>query len=236
MNAPFAGFGVTVKFILKLLPAAEARQPVAAGFDKTETVSDFIAELRQAKIVPAYLLWIDPQTQALMNGKGKAADQLIFLELDGISEEVSRQYDTVMSLLAKYCSASPDEYGSDISGNEKLKELFMPSRGFVLADELKIRRTETFRFIESCYKVAAESGISTGLFGQLAEGKLNIRLEDLPERNADFIKRIISILPAEGGYSAGRFNRMLGLDPVGPLVQIEQSLRKQFDPDDIFKG
>ena len=119
MNAPFAGFGITVKFILKLLPMAEARQPLAAVFDRTETVGDFIGGLRQAKIVPSYLLWIDPRTQALMNGKGKAVDQLIFLELDGISEEVSRQYDTVMSLLAKYCQASADVRGIDISKNVK---------------------------------------------------------------------------------------------------------------------
>src|SRR5208283_862840 len=78
MNAPFACFGVTVKFILKLLPAAEAKQTVAAGFDETETVRGFISELKQAKIVPSYLLWIDPRTQALMDGKGNAFYQLVF--------------------------------------------------------------------------------------------------------------------------------------------------------------
>jgi glycolate oxidase len=236
MNAPFARFGVAVKFILKLLPAAEARHPVAAGLDKTETVGDFIDALKQAKTVPSYFLWIDPQTQAFMNGKGNAAYQLIFLELDGISEEVSRQHETVKSLLTKYRSVSPDEYGINIFKNGKWKELFTPSCGYVLADELKIMRTEAFRFIDKFYKLAVERGIRAGMFGQLAEGKLNIYFEDLSPRNSDFIKYIISILPADGGYSAGRFNRMLGLSPAGPLVQIEQSLRRLFDPDDIFRG
>jgi glycolate oxidase len=236
MNSPFAVFGVTVKFILKLLPAAEARRPVAAGFDTTGAVRDFIGELRQAKIIPSYLLWIDPRTQALMHGESKAAYQLIFLELDGISEEVSRQYDTVTSLLAKYRPASPDEYGINIFGDGKLKELFSPPRGYVLADELKIRRTDVFSFIDTFYKMAAGSGISAGLFGQLAEGKLNIFLEGLSPGSSDFIRQIISIPAGEGVYSSGRFNRMLGLSPAGPLVQTEQTLKRLFDPDDILKG
>ena len=236
MNSPFAAFGVTVKFILKLLPAAEARQPVAAGFDTTEAVSDFIGELRQAKIIPSYLLWIDPRTQALMHGESEAACQLVFMELDGISEEISRQHDAVMSLLAKYRPATQDECGIDNFENTKLKELFTSSRGYVLADELKIRRTDVFRFIDTFYKMAAERRISAGLFGQLAEGKLNIFLEELSPGSTDFIRQIISIPAGEGVYSSGRFNRMLGLSPAGPLVQTEQSLKKLFDPDDILKG
>jgi hypothetical protein len=171
-----------------------------------------------------------------MHGESKAAYQLIFLELDGISEEVSRQYDTVMSLMAKYRPASPDEYGINIIRDGKWKELFRPSRGYVLADELKIRRTDVFSFIDTFYRMAAESGISAGLFGQLAEGKLNIFLEELSAGSTDFIRQIISIPAGEGVYSSGRFNRMLGLSPAGPLVQTEQTLKRLFDPDDILKG
>ena len=236
MNAPFACFGITVKFILKLLPVAEAKQTAAAGFDETETVCDFIRELKQAKIVPSYLLWIDPRTQALMDGKGNTFYQLVFFELDGISEEVSRQHETVRSLLTKYRPVSPDEHGINIFKNGKWKELFTPLSGYAVTDELKIKWTEAFRFIDKFYMMAHERGIRAGMFGQLLEGKLNIYFEDLSSRNVDFINHIISIMPAEGGYSTGRFNRMLGLSPAGPLVHIERSLKKLFDPDDILRG
>ena len=106
----------------------------------------------------------------------------------------------------------------------------------MLADELKIRRTGVFRFIDNFYRMAAERGIRAGLFGQLAEGKLNIFLEELTAGSTEFINHIISISPAEGVYNSGRFSRMQGSGPEGPLVQTEQSLKKLFDPDDIFRG
>ncbi len=238
MNAPFASFGITVRFLLKLLPDVEARQPVEACFGNAASVNGFVKDLREAKIVPKYLIWADPQALSLSGRKGGAGSfHFLSMELDGIMEEVTHQHEIVLALMAKHGSTAPDECGTKISGDSMWKELFTPSRGYALTDEIKVKRTDAPGFIDKFHPRAQEKGVKAGLFGQVAEGKINIYFEELSRGSREFMEYLISILPGEGGYSTGRYSRLFGLGRVsGPLDQTEMMMKKLFDPNDTLKG
>jgi glycolate oxidase len=236
MNAPFANFGVTVKFLLKLLPLPESKKPVVACFDSMEHLCGFVTALRQAKIVPAYLLWIDSKTQELMHRKGRSGHDLVLFELDGMPEEISQQWEVVSHLFDKFHAQCSD--AAKMNGDEfgKWAEVLASSNGLIVADDLKIKPTAQWSFIDKFYLSTRDEKTSAGLFGQLAEGKLNVYLSADAPNKTDFIRKVISIILAEGGYSSGRFNRMLGLTPAGPLVPVEEKLKQLFDPYGILKG
>jgi glycolate oxidase len=236
MNSPFANLGVTVKYLLKLLPAVPAKKQITAAFDSSAKVSGFIGSLRQAGIVPSYLVWADPRALLLAESKGSSSDHLVLLELDGIKEEVSRQYGSVSSLIAECGSELSGAMRGSISKDRRWKELFTPLRGYSLTDEIKIKRTDEFGFIDKFHSLAEARGVRAGLFGQIGEGKINIYFEELSPAAREFINYLISIVTAEGGYSSGRYNRLLGQCPDGPLTRTELKLKKLFDPKDILKG
>jgi glycolate oxidase len=236
MNAPYANFGVTVKFLLKLLPLPESKKPVVAGFDSREHLCGFVTALRQAKISPAYLLWIDSTTQELMHGKNRPGHDLVLFELDGMPEEIFQQWEIVSHLLDKFhamCSVAAKMSGDEFG---EWADAFASSNGLIVADDLKVKPTAQWSFIDKFYVLTRDEKTSAGLFGQLAEGKLNVYVSGDAPNKADFIRKVIAIILAEGGYSSGRFNRMLGLAPAGPLVPVERGLKQLFDPYAILKG
>jgi len=237
MNAPFAAFGVTVKFLLKLLPLPEAKQSVVTGFESMEHLCGFVTALRLAKITPAYFLWIDSQTQKLMIGQedGPVPDLVLF-QLDGITEEVAQKWEIISHLLEKFHAVNSRVSGTDHNDASAWTGLFTSPKGLIVADDLKVKTTALWSFIDKFYTLAKDENILAGLFGQIAEGKINVFLDgDAPNR-LEFLKRVISVISVEGGYSSGRLNRTLGLATTGPLVPIEQGLKQLFDPHGIVKG
>jgi len=217
------------------LPLPESRKAVVTNFESIEYLCGFVTALRQAKITPAYLIWIDSNTQEFMRGTDRPG-QIVLFELDGMTEEISQKWGVVSHLLDKFHATYRDE--PKISGDlsDEWTDMFTSSQGLIVADDLKVKPTAQWGFIDKFYSLAHSERVSAGLFGQIAEGKLNIFVHSDVPNKFDFLRKVISIVSAEGGYSSGRCNKMLGLAPIGPLVPIERGLKQLFDPYGVLKG
>ncbi|QDR79154.1 FAD-binding oxidoreductase [Sporomusa termitida] len=226
-NAPYTDYGIAVKFLLKLLPLPESRRGLAATFAGLEQLLAFMRKLRDSRLVPAYLLWIDPGVQNLYQAGGQGP--LVLLEFDGLAAETAEQAQHTLALIETYggtIRAAADSYGRLAS---QWAALYRPGGNYVLTDEYKLAFTRQEEFIKQFYAIAEKFAVQAGLFGQLAEGKLNIALSR-PEPEQGFIDAVLQAVIQAGGIAAGKYDRLAGRRGRGALAMLEQRAKAAFDP------
>lgn len=224
-NAPYTDYGIAVKLLLKLLPLPESRQGLAATFATLEQLLAFIQKLRDSRLAPAYLLWIDPGVQNLYQAGGQ--EQLVMMEFDGLLAETADQVQSTVALIETNdgaIRATADGYARLVA---QWTRLYRPESNYVLTDECKIAFTRQEEFIKEFYAIAGSFSIQAGLFGQLAEGKLNIVL---PSLECGFIDEVLKAVGQTGGISAGKYDRLAGRCGRGALAVLEQRAKAAFDP------
>jgi glycolate oxidase len=234
-NAPFANLGVTVKFLLKLLPRAETRKAFVAYFQNTLKLFAFIDQMRQAKIVPAYLVWVDPYTQSLSNNTKQDSIHMVFGELDGIEEDVGEQWAKTSAILNKLPAETQEDLTLVTGEMLKWQHVFAPAKDYALTDELKFRYTDQAAFLQAFYALK-ENKMAVGLFGQIAEGKLNVYFGDRTIPDLADVVEILSVALQSGGYSSGKYYRLSGLALTDSMLAVEKTLKKMIDPADVLKG
>lgn len=227
-NAPYTDYGVTVTFLLKLLPLPESRRGLAAAFASLEKLLAFMRALRESRLVPAYLLWIDPGVQNLYQAGGQG--QLVVMEFDGLAAETAEQAQKTTVLAETYGGALYDSHDRLVS---QWAPLYGQGGNFVLTDEYKLAFTRQEEFINQFYAIAEKFALQAGLFGQLAEGKLNIALSR-PEPECGFLDAVRQAVIQAGGIAAGKYDRLAGRFGRGALAVLEQRAKAAFDPQMIL--
>lgn len=218
-SGPYNNLGVSVKFLLKLLPQPESKKTVTLAFEQTGDMFSFIADFRKAGITPASVLWLDTAVQRQL-GQSSVNGQVLIIELDGVTAEVEKQWSEISRLA---------ETNNAVKGQALPVEELLGS-GFALSDELKFPFTLMQRFAEGFYPLAAELGVEAGLFGQLAEGKAGVRFSSFGPAEQQFTERLLSWAVEIGGFSSGKYRRIYGECGEGALFELEQRVKKSFDP------
>ncbi|WP_371360940.1 FAD-binding oxidoreductase [Sporomusa malonica] len=230
-NAPYTDFGITAKFLLKLLPLPETRTAIAVTFAGFEELMAFVKDLKASRILPAYLLWIDPSVQGIY--QTGIQGHLALLEFDGIADEVSEQCCNTTALIKKHGGTISETATGCGQAALTWSTLYQPSANYVLTDEYKMAFTRQPEFITAFYELAQSSRIKAGLFGQLAEGKLSIALA-APQPEEAFIQAVIKAVTQAGGISSGKYDRLTGKRGSGVLAELEQKAKAAFDPKQIL--
>lgn len=230
-NGPYTDFGITVKFLLKLLPLPEARTAITAAFTGVEKLLAFVKELKENQVVPAYLLWVDPEAQQIAGADVQG--QLVLIELDGIAEEVSEQGQKTAGLIKKQGGTILETADGSGQTAAKWSRLYRLMDNYVLTDDCKVPFTRQAEFIQAFYGITRQQGVKAGLFGQLAEGKLNIAFSALLPEDA-FISELMKALKQAGGCSAGKYDRLAGKQGTDILAGLEQRAKAAFDPKHIL--
>ncbi len=230
-NSPFTDYGITAKFLLKLLPLPQTRSSLAVTFAGLEALLAFVKELKDSRVVPAYLIWVDDIVQAIFNDGPQG--QLVLLEFDGLREETAELSHIAATLIKKHGGIIREEYDGSGQTAIKWRRLYCPAEKFIVTDEYKMAFTAQTEFIRAFYQAARRRGIKAGLFGQLAEGKLNIVLDTVTPDNA-FLAKAAGAVAAAGGICAGKYDRLAGNKPAGVLAVLEQRAKAAFDPQQIL--
>lgn len=232
LNGPYADLGVPVKFLLKLLPLPETRKSAAIRFAGISQVFSFAAALRQAHVIPSYVIWVDRRTQAMLRSPAPVSE-LVYLELDGFAEEVDEQWPVVEQIIA--------QQGGKLAGEDSqqlavaaLEELYNASRGFALTDELKFPFAVQQSFVEQFYALTEKKKVAAGLFGQIGEGKLHLYVETLAAPQHTLIKAALDLARQAGGCVAGKYQRLYGDGGSGPLYELEKRLKRAVDPQNVL--
>lgn len=238
MNSSYANLGVTVKFLLKIHPIPEKQKVCIARFKDYSSVNNFVETLKDLKILPVYFVWADENCQSIIGFEDKSGNgsQLVLFELDGVQEEVEQQWLIVEDLLENKKAVSVTSQDDEFTETGLFSDLFTPSSGFALIDEFKIKYSDQSKFVDQFYSAVHRSGVRAGLFGQIAEGKLSVRFADKVEKCTGLIDSLTQIVSDMNGFSSGRYKRLLGSAPTGVLAEIEERLKKFFDPKGILKG
>lgn len=218
-SGPYNNLGVSVKFLLKLLPQAESKKTVALSFKQTGDIFNFINDFRRAGITPSSVLWLDAAVQRQLR-QSSGDSHMLIVEMDGVVEEVEKQQSEIRGL-------AENNNCLEIAAIP-LEELL--AKGLALSDEFKFAFTLAPRFVEEFYRLAAEFGVEAGLFGQLAEGKINVRFATFGDAEKAFTERLLSWTVEIGGFSSGKYRRMKGDQGEGPLFELEQRVKQSFDP------
>ena len=227
-NAPYADLGITVTLLLKLLPLPETRKGLAVAFAEVEQLLDFVREVKENHLVPAYLLWFDRQVQALL--QQDLPGSLVLLEFDGLAEETAEQQAAAVRLAGKYgasiCEADAGQRPAVWS------RLYQAAAIRLVTDEYKLKFTCQAEFIRSFYDITKQSGIAAGLFGQVAEGKLDIALAAEPAEA--FLAAVSAAVRKSGGIASGKYERLAGKRPTGGLARLEQRIKQALDPQQLL--
>jgi glycolate oxidase len=236
LNAPLAAFGVPVEYVLKLHPEAPARRELAVRFPGAEALLRSTAAMREARLVPEYLVWIDPECQRMLRGDRGAATHLVLLALDGLAEEVAEQAEAAAALFRREGAVEVLEPPAAPLELERWADLFEPGEDLVLANEIKVDQGRLAAFLQGFGETMRARGIRAGLFGQIAEGNLSVRAELRGRSRPDLAEVLAGSARAAGGRPLGRSARASGRAPAGPLAELETTLRRLLDPAGILEG
>ncbi|WP_371376403.1 FAD-binding oxidoreductase [Sporomusa aerivorans] len=230
-NAPFTDFGITAKFLLKLLPLPETRRALAVVFPGVDALLAFARDLKDSRVVPAYQVWVDDVVQAIF--QDAVAGQLALLEFDGLQEETAEQGQIATILIKKHGGTVREEMDGSGQTAARWSILYRPTDKYILTDEYKMAFTAQGEFIRAFYQTAERSGLKAGLFGQVSEGKLSIALDAaLPPEG--FLAEVAAAVGKAGGICAGKYDRLAGKKPAGVLAALEQRAKAAFDPREIL--
>jgi glycolate oxidase len=229
-NAPYTDFGVAVKFLLKLLPLPETRKGMAISFEGVEKLLAFVKDLKESRIVPAYLLWVDRNVQEIFQDDYQG--QLLLLEFDGVQEEVAEQYQNAATLSKKHSGEIREVYEGVGQTPAKWAILFRATGRYILTDEYKIAFTRQTEFIRAFGEITGENGIKAGLFGQVSEGKLNVAFAVKPEDK--LLETVAAAVKQIGGSLSGKYDRLAGKCQSGVLTELEHRAKLSFDPKQIL--
>lgn len=230
-NAPYTDFGITAKYLLKLLPLPETRKAVSVTFKGIAELLAFIKDLKASHIVPAYLLWVDLGEQSVF--RTDSSGQLVMMEFDGLSEEVSEQWKNTEIFIKKYKGAICEVSDGCSEMASKWSCLYRSTDKYVLTEEIKMPFTAQGEFYKIFYEKAKTSRVKASLFGQLAEGKLNIVFAETYPQDM-FIENIIEAVEPAGGVSSGKYGRLTGKRPAGILAELEHRAKTALDPKRIL--
>jgi len=230
-NGPYTDYGITVKFLLKLLPLPEMRKGMALTFASLNEVLAFVKDLKECRVVPAYLLWVDRQVQEIFGDNLQG--QLLMLEFDGLQEEVDEQYQNAATLNKKYNGTILESYEGSGQIPCKWTHLYQSIDKYILTDEYKMAFTSQGEFIKAFYQIAKDKGVKAGLFGQLSEGKLHIAC-DTAKPDGGLIETVAAAVQQAGGSLSGKYDRLTGKSSSGVLAELEQRAKLRFDPKQIL--
>lgn len=226
----YADLAVGIQYIIKLMPQPESRYRYDVIFALLDDVVKFMDQLQRRSVPPAWLYWFDEGTGSRLFGKPQSGQRIIF-ELDGNEAEVLSHKAEIDKLLNGVNCQKTVEAGDlpDLSYIENSDDCFW------LQDELKIAYQSIPALVDHLAGEIKKHKIGGGLFGQLADGKVHIYLE---QPFSTTVSEIVAALQAEtktaGGAASGKFARLYGSHVATPLSILEASIKKRIDPELIF--
>jgi glycolate oxidase len=231
LNAPLAAFGVTVELTLKLHSVPPARRAFLARFESSRKACAFAAAAR-GSILPAYLLWMDPQAQRIAGCAAPDA-QLVLFELDGVPQEVGDAAGTASVLTRCHDGTLMEVATPALESVAAAFDGLDAGQGRMLANELKVDVEALPGFVDEFAAATRARGFRAGLLGRLAEGVLSVLIETDPGDSTGCVAGVLEAASAAGARLAGNWSRP-GDGARGPLPDLERAVGALLDPQGIF--
>lgn len=229
LTGAYSDLAVGVQFILKLMPQPAYRRRYDVEFNSLKAVIKLVGALQSRPVAPAWLYWADKSAGTMLFRQNQQEYRVIF-ELDGNKAEVDDYAADVKSILAA-CK------GKLLDGDTPLPDmsyLETKEEGLWLLDEFKVPYSNVDQFADKVKQAMQEYNWEGGLFGQLADGKINLYLKKADPRINSFIAKLQEEACALGGAVSGKYERLHGAGGNGKLAVLERNFKQRMDPAQIF--
>ena len=229
LTGAYADLAVGVRYIIKLMPQPAFRKRYDITVNSLKSAIDLVHYLQSRPVPPAWLFWADETAGSNLFGQPQKGQRILF-ELDGNEAEVqdyAKEMDAYLASSQGQIAAEPATI-PDLSGLEEKMD------GFWLLDEFKVSYTAVGTFTEKLAKLMAEKGAQGGLFGQLADGKIHLYLDQKAAKNKDIITALQAEAYALGGAASGKYDRLYERKTNSPLAALETAFKQRIDPQQIF--
>lgn len=228
LHGAYADFGVGVRYIIKLMPQPAYRYRFDACVNSLERAIEIIDNLQAYSVPPAWLFWADEVASRKLFGQEHRHHRLL-VELDGNEAEV-RDYQTVVSQMMVNETIQPSA-----AAIPNVSFLEADAADFWLMDEFKLPSRTVPAFRDRFNTLLKEEGMTGGLFGQLADGKIHIYVErQRPAAVLSLIKELQQTARSLGGSFSGKYTRLYGGAEPSTLAALETEFKKLIDPGLIF--
>ena len=229
LTGAYADLAVGVQYVIKLMPQPAYRKKYDVTVNSLTSALELISYLQNRSVPPAWLFWADETAGRKLFGQAQNGQRILF-ELDGNEAEV-KDYEKEVDA---YLAAAKSQVAAEAANIPDLSGLEEQADGFWLLDEMKIPYTAVETFAAKLSKLLGEKGIQGGLFGQLADGKIHLYLQQ--DRSQS--KAVIAALQAEayalGGATSGKYARLYERTVNSPLAALENAFKQRIDPQQIF--
>ncbi|MEN6567885.1 MAG: FAD-binding oxidoreductase [Veillonellales bacterium] len=229
LTGAYADLAVGVQFVLKLMPQPACRKRYDIEVASMEQAVNLIADLQSRPVPPAWLYWADSASGMKIFGARQQGERIIF-ELDGNRVEVCDFAATVDQMLAAYNATLL----AAVTELPEMSCLETRAEGFWLVDEYKIPYPGMKQFSAAVKKAMDEYNWEGGLFGQLADGKINLYVKKADSRITNFITRLQDEARALGGSASGKYERLYSAGGTRNLVLLERNFKQRLDPALLF--
>ena len=228
LHGAYADFGVGVRYIIKLMPQPAYRHCFDICVNSLERAIEIINNLQAYSVPPAWLFWADEVASRKLFGQEHRHHRLL-VELDGNEAEV-RDYQTVVSQMMVNETIQPSA-----AAIPNVSFLEADTADFWLMDEFKLSYRTVPAFHDRFNTLLKEQGMTGGLFGQLADGKIHIYIEQQrPAAVMSLIKELQQTARSLGGAFSGKYARLYGGTEPSTLAALETEFKKLIDPGLIF--
>ncbi|WP_328394961.1 FAD-binding oxidoreductase [Nocardia sp. NBC_00416] len=244
--------GVVTEITVRLVPAPGPAATVVATFTDLAAAGAAVAAITAAGVSCSAVEILDRTTLRAVDGYAKMglgdAAAMLLVQAD------SPDADALLTQVAELCLAAGAEVGRSDSPEEsemllEARRLALPALeqlGDWLLDDVCVPRAKVVELIEAVERVAADTGLTIGVFGHAGDGNLHPtvifdRSDDVSVAAATVAFDAITAAALElggtitGEHGVGRLKATWltrELDPVNIAVQRE--LRRTFDPRGIL--
>ncbi len=229
LTGAYADLAVGVRYIIKLMPQPAYRKRYDVTVPTLAKAIELIHYLHSRSVPPAWFFWADEAAGSKLFGQAQTGQRILF-ELDGNEAEVldyAKEVDAYLAAVNSQAAAEPATIPA-LSGLEENTD------GFWLLDELKVPYTAMESFAAKLAKLLGEKGVQGGLFGQLADGKIHLCLNQKAELSKDLITALQAEAYALGGAASGKYDRLYERKANSPLAALETAFKQRIDPQQIF--
>jgi len=213
--------------------------------------------MTKSRIVPAALEFLDPACVDVIRDQislniPRDSSSLLIIDLDGESEELDRQIETVGEICLENLAidvliAESSERRKGLwDVRRKLRDLIKEGNDFKRAEDVTVPIGNIPELIEGCENISKKLSLSNYNFGHLGDGNVHVNLvhskkndhivkqaERAAEEIFKLVLRLEGTISGEHGIGITK-QSFLKLELSEKSVQLQQQIKRIFDPLNIL--
>ena len=249
--------GVITRATLRLLPKPEARRTALAIFESAQDACNLVADFTSSGILPVALELLDRTSINAIedyepSGLPRQAGALLLIEVDGLTEAVTREAEIVRALCLKHHAIEFKQAADDAAADalwevrRKMSPAVARTGVIKLNHDAVVPRSRIPEMLSFLEKLSAESGFLIPTFGHAGDGNLHVnvmlpdREEDTRKRGAETVRKVFAKAVELGGTISGEHGvgyakaPFLDLAIDGPTIEMMKTIKRALDPNGIL--